>query len=407
MFNGAFHSAVIGIALVGVDGELKRVNPSFARLLGYPADELLGLRFQTVTHPDDLSADVDLFEAVKRGEIDHYRLEKRYIRKSGDTAHGMLSVSVVRDEAGAPELFIAQVEDISVQKSAERSARDEAARLALALEVLDGGPWEYDILGSRFAMSPYFIRFVCGEGQQGLSFDEFGERVHPDDRSTLDMDGLITGRTERAVVHVRVRIHSGEYRWMRVSCKLLRDATGRPETIVGISIDISDERNRQARLQAEAESDPLTALLNRRGFERRAGRAGATWHGAAVIDLDHFKAINDRHGHAAGDAVLREAARRIAEMARPGDVVARFGGDEFVILLAAEGLGDCHAFADRMLALLEKPYVLAEGAFSISASIGVAPRNHDEEAIEGLLVRADAALYEAKRAGRAVWRLAA
>lgn len=407
MFNGAFHSAVIGMALVGLDGELKRVNPSFAAMLGYAVCELQGLRFQTVTHPDDLSADVGLFDAVMRGEIDHYRLEKRYIRKDGGIAYGMLSVSVVRGPQGEAELFVAQVEDISTRKSAERSARDESARLALALEVLDGGPWEYDIAAGRFEMSSYFTRFVCGEGQSGLNFDEFGERVHPDDRGVLDLDALITGRSERAVVHVRVRIHSGEYRWIRVSCKLLRDAAGRPETIVGVSIDISDERSRQARLQAEAESDPLTALLNRRGFDRRAGRPGAEWHGAVVIDLDYFKAVNDRYGHAAGDAVLQEASRRIAGMARPGDAVARFGGDEFAILLTADGMCDCDAFADRLLAVLDQPYVLGEAVVCVSASIGIAPRNHDEEAIDGLLVRADAALYEAKRAGRAAWRLAA
>lgn len=407
MFNGAFHSAVIGMALVGLEGELKRVNPSFAGMLGYTVPELEGLRFQSVTHPDDLSADVDLFGAVLRGEIDHYRLEKRYIRKGGGVAYGMLCVSVVRDALGKAELFVAQVEDISTRKLAERAARDEAARLALALEVLDGGPWEYDIAAGRFEMSSYFTRFVCGEGHRGLNFHEFGERVHPDDRAVLDLDALITGRIERAVVHVRVRIHSGEYRWIRVSCKLLRDDAGYPETIVGVSIDISDERSRQARLQTEAESDPLTALLNRRGFDRRANRADADWHGAVVIDLDYFKAVNDRYGHAAGDAVLREASRRIAGMARSGDAVARFGGDEFAILLTADGICDRDAFADRLLAVLDQPYVLGEVVVCVSASIGIAPRNHDEEAIDGLLVRADAALYEAKRAGRAAWRLAA
>ncbi|MGH6782385.1 MAG: diguanylate cyclase domain-containing protein, partial [Sphingomonadaceae bacterium] len=362
--------------------------------------------FQAVTHPEDLTADLDQFEAVLRGEIDNYQLEKRYIRRDGAVTYGMLSVSVVRDDDGAAELFVSQIEDVTTRKSAERSAREEAERLELALEVLDGGPWQYDIASARFTMSPYLTRFICGEGGEPLGNEAFLARIHPDDRA-LDFDAVALGAQDRSVAYFRIRIYSGEYRWVRSTCKLLRDGAGRPETIVGVSVDITDERHRQARLQAEAETDALTALLNRRGFERRTAGDPSRWHGVVVIDLDRFKQVNDRHGHAAGDNVLREAGRRIAAAVRHGDAVARLGGDEFAVLLTADGPCDCHALADRMLHALDRPYMLGGGLHDISASIGIAPRNHDGESVDALLVRADAALYEAKRSGRAAWRMAA
>ncbi|OHT19771.1 diguanylate cyclase [Edaphosphingomonas haloaromaticamans] len=404
MFNGAFHSAVIGMALVGLDGRLIRVNPSFADMLGYPAGELEGQRFQAVTHPDDLAADTEQFEAVLRGDIDHYRLEKRYLRKDGKVAHGMLSVSVVRDAGGHAELFVSQIEDIGARKLAERAAREEAERLALAFEVMEGGPWQYDIAGGVFTMSSYLTRFVCGDGHGGIDADDFQARIHPDDRPAASFMALLANETDRAVAHFRIRVHDDEYRWVRSTAKLLRDGAGQPESIVGITIDINEERSRQARLQMEAESDPLTGLLNRRGFDRRAA---AGWGGLVLIDLDHFKAVNDGHGHAVGDAVLCEAARRIRATVRAGDIVARLGGDEFAVLLVEDEGGDHAALAERLLAALQAPYLVDGARIAASASIGVAPRNYGGEAAAGLLVRADAALYEAKRGGRAGWRIAA
>jgi len=406
LFDGAFRSAVIGMALVDDEGRMWRVNPSFAAMLGYAVDELEQLDFHSITHPDDLAADVARFEAVLRGEIDTYRLEKRYLHKDGSIVHGMLSVSVIRGADGRAELFVSQIEDISARKAAERAAREEAERLALALEILEGGPWQYEIASGQLVMSPFLTRFLCKDGRP-LSFEEFRERVHPDDRDILKSSDMVRGDSERRVTHFRVRAACGEYRWIRSTCKLLRDAEGRPETIIGITVDITDERSQQARFQAEAESDPLTGLLNRRGLERRAASQASRWRGIALIDLDHFKEINDRLGHAAGDVVLREAARRIGLAVRRDDAVVRLGGDEFAVLLTDEAPCDWDALAGRLLAALYGSYGTEDEIVSISASIGVALRHDGQESLDDLLARADEALYRAKRSGRAGWRIAA
>jgi diguanylate cyclase (GGDEF)-like protein/PAS domain S-box-containing protein len=405
LFDVAFRSAVVGMALVDGDRRMVRVNPAFAALLGYEPAELEGRDFRAITHPEDVAVNMERFAAALRDETGIYRMEKRYLRRDGEIVHAMLSVSAVDGGDDRARMFIAQIEDISARKAAERAAREETERLALAMEVLDGGPWQYDVATGRLLMSPMMTRFICGDGQP-LSFEAFKERVHPDDRVGLEQPSLREGEVHRRVICFRVLASDGEYRWIRSTCKLLCDAGGKPETIIGISIDITEERRRQARFQAEAESDPLTGLLNRRGLDRLAASA-MRCRGIALIDLDHFKAINDELGHAAGDAVLREAARRIGQAVRRGDAIVRLGGDEFAVLLTDEAPCDCEALAGRLLVALEGNYRAGDEMVLISASIGVALRHDRLEGLESLLSRADQALYQAKRSGRAIWRIAA
>jgi diguanylate cyclase (GGDEF)-like protein/PAS domain S-box-containing protein len=130
-FRAAFEDAPLGMALVSPDGAFLRVNRSICALLGYERDELLARCFQELTHPADLEADVEQVARLLRGEVAAYKLEKRYIRKDGSVAWGGLSVSLIRDPAGAPMHFVAHVEDIGDRKHAERRLRHAADRDSL------------------------------------------------------------------------------------------------------------------------------------------------------------------------------------------------------------------------------------------------------------------------------------
>lgn len=122
-FHGAFEAAAIGMAMVAPGGRWLRVNDSLTRMLGYSHDELLDRTFQDVTHPDDLRRDLEAVADVLAGRLTWYHMEKRYIRKDGTTLWGLLAVSLVRDAAGAPAYFIAQISDITPAKSAEEARR--------------------------------------------------------------------------------------------------------------------------------------------------------------------------------------------------------------------------------------------------------------------------------------------
>lgn len=156
-----------------------------------------------------------------------------------------------------------------------------------------------------------------------------------------------------------------------------------------------------------ARTDALTGLSNRRAFYelggvvlKQAERSGRRLS-AVMLDLDHFKAVNDTHGHAAGDEVLRAAARAITDTARASDVCGRIGGEEFALVLPDTGVADAMAMAERLRLHVSETVVAHDGAqIRVTCSLGVAERGHGSESLEGVLARADAALYRAKQAGR-------
>jgi len=162
----------------------------------------------------------------------------------------------------------------------------------------------------------------------------------------------------------------------------------------------------EARLREMADTDELTGVMNRRSFIKRGVQelARASRHGAQVslimLDLDHFKAVNDTHGHAAGDWALVELVRLCRQELRAEDLLARLGGEEFAILMPQTRLAGARSVADRLrLCLNSEPMEYEEARFSLTVSAGVAELAAGE-ALEVLMARADAALYEAKRSGR-------
>lgn len=132
-FRGAFEFSAIGMALVSLEGKFLRSNQALTRILGYTQDELIQIDFQTITHQDDLEADLDLLRQALNGEIDHYGMKKRYYRKGGKLVWALLAVSLVRDADGKPSYFVSQIQDISEQKQAEEAqqkANEEMQRFA-------------------------------------------------------------------------------------------------------------------------------------------------------------------------------------------------------------------------------------------------------------------------------------
>jgi diguanylate cyclase (GGDEF)-like protein len=165
---------------------------------------------------------------------------------------------------------------------------------------------------------------------------------------------------------------------------------------------------RAASLAQQARTDPLTGLLNRSGLALRAQELleRPEGHALMLLDLDRFKPVNDIHGHAAGDRVLVQVARRLSQAVRGGDAVARLGGDEFVILFADEpGRAALEERAQRIQSALRRPIDIGAGqVVGIDSSVGVAMAPKDGYTLEELLMAADAALYRAKETGRGCYR---
>jgi diguanylate cyclase (GGDEF)-like protein/PAS domain S-box-containing protein len=405
IFDQAFCNSPIGMAVVEPSGRILRVNASFAAMLGRDVETLSGLHFRVVTHPDDLDADLDLFRETLAGLRDGYQLDKRYIRADGAVMYARLTITTAHDGTGSVSRMVAQIEDVTERRDAEQRLRRGAARLHLAMDAIPGGFWHMDVQTGVFETSGQLARFATGHDTP-LDLAGYCTLIEAEDLPRADLSPLLDGRVDCASAEYRLHTPRG-VRWTRCDRRLVRDSRGRPEQVVGVVLDVTEERLRERAFETEAETDTLTALLNRRGFERRVlqscdGRQG----GLLAIDLDRFKQVNDGHGHAVGDQVLVAVADRLRRAVRATDLVCRLGGDEFLIAMPGASRATLGAAAERVSDALKAPLRLPHAIVPLGGSVGAVWSAALTENLPALLACADRALYEVKAAGRGHWLLA-
>jgi diguanylate cyclase (GGDEF)-like protein len=226
--------------------------------------------------------------------------------------------------------------------------------------------------------------------------------VHPDDIDDVARTSLAALQGRRGDILFRI-VDQDDSRWLHGRLAPMR-ASGRIVGMVGVFDDVTAQREHEAKLAHQATHDSLTGLPNRVLLRDRLsqalGRISRTGEPVAAlfVDLDDFKSINDRHGHAIGDQVLIETARRMLMAVRPTDTVARLGGDEFMIVsdgLDASSLAD---FCERMGRAIAEPIATAAGDLTVTAAIGVATVD-GSATVDESIHQADAAMYRAKRIG--------
>jgi diguanylate cyclase (GGDEF)-like protein/PAS domain S-box-containing protein len=305
--------------------------------------------------------------------------------------------------------------DVTEHKLAERSLR---ASERLSREIVTGlleGVLVVDtsarVVLANEAVARLFgvpIAELVGRPLSGVPVDLLDDRGHLLPNEEMPMSRALRGEQVRAVVARLVR-RDGTLLWVEAQASPLLDEEGDLYGAVASYDDVTLRVEQDRRTREEADTDPLTGLANRRALERTLtsalARAGVRGRTAAVLmlDLDGFKAINDSHGHAAGDAALREVARRLRRCVRERDFVARLGGDEFVVLLTDVGgsSGAAVEACERVDAVLSEPIALEQAEVRLRAAIGVATFPGDGADAPGLLAHADRAMYAAKAARNA------
>ena len=397
---------------VDTGGRWTYLSPTAVRrIYGCPPDELLGRAFGDVLAQEVRDRDLAVLRRILAGEpvFDH---ETRHLRRDG--SHVDLSINAIplRGAQGAVIGATGTARDVTAEKAAAAALYENVEKLRLAVDAAELVYWEWDRETDQLHWGRDPSPLVGDAGGRSTRWSEYLEIVHPEDRERYL--ATIAAAWEQAGAcsnEYRVIRQDGSVAWLSSHGKTLADTSGRVYRMIGVSQDISERKRQEEEARFLAYHDTLTGLPNRRLLDDRLRQAVFLAQrrdarvGLMVVDLDHFKQVNDALGHRAGDAVLREAAHRIAGSLRKADTLARHGGDEFVVVIPDLQLdSDCQVVAEKILRSLEPPFRVDGRDFSIGASIGVSLYPGDAGDGEALLRNADAAMYRAKQLGRNNYR---
>ncbi|WP_291298789.1 EAL domain-containing protein [Elioraea sp.] len=402
------------------------VNPALTRLTGYPVAALLGRKPGAVLQgPGTDPATVARIGAALRA-AEPVEAELLNYRRDGTPYWIAMTITPVRLAGDEVSGFIAIESDVTARRGAEAEAAAEFRRrgetetlLRDILDSLPSGVIAYDandrlLLTNRAYMEIYpglGDRLVAGTTMRevleaGIAGGMHAREIQPDAPAPEKQAWLDARMADIQATGKSRAFQTADGRWIQG-----RERRSPSGTLVGVRTDITLLKEVEQSSRRRAEEDELTGLANRSVLfasltRHMQGRRNDDREGLCLLtfDLDHFKAINDSLGHQAGDHLLREVARRISAILRPTDTAARLGGDEFALILP--GLISVEAaqrFIDRLFAAVSCPMRLAGRDVVPSLSLGAAFFPDDADTAEALYRCADAALYEAKREGRARW----
>ena len=296
---------------------------------------------------------------------------------------------------------------LRAHKEIEQALWESEARFATLFRDAAIGIGISDVQGRIVRVNPALTRLL-GYSEAELRALNVRDLIHHTDGPDLwdSYDEMIIGARDFVQVEKAYPRKDGSEVWTTLTVSLLRDDSGAPRYMVAMMEDITERHRLQERLRYEATHDLLTGLPNRACFTERltAAFAEAGQVGLCYLDLDGFKRINDSLGHDVGDRLLVAIAGRLRRCAdEAGHLVARMGGDEFVVLAREASQQDLIAVADRILASLESPVPAGTHRFRVSASIGIVTQQARDSGPAEILRAADLTLYRAKAAGRGRW----
>jgi diguanylate cyclase (GGDEF)-like protein/PAS domain S-box-containing protein len=392
------------IMVIGPDALIRYVSPAFEAILGYSSDEVVGMSGLEVAHPDDV--DVlrrAIVEQARQPRSD--RAEARLRERNGSWRWFEV---IITDLNADPSVggWVANMRDVTGRK-AQEAALNEAQEVFR--HAFDDAPIGIGLVGldGCIQRANRSMGVLLGRTQDELVGMSISDLTHPDDRAESSQLRQQLSQNEIDFYRIEkryVRPDSSTV-WASLSVSIVRDMEGQPLYQIGQLEDITDRKVLADRLAFDAAHDAMTGLLNRSSFTERVSDALAQRGERALavlfVDIDHFKRVNDSLGHAVGDDLVITVAQRLRASMRSDNVIARFGGDEFVVLCPDIAHADgASAIARRLLDALAEPIALGDDEVFVTASIGIAIAS-DGATPETLLRHADAAMYRAKNGGRA------
>ncbi|MES9956843.1 MAG: EAL domain-containing protein [Sedimenticola sp.] len=394
------------VVITDRQGQIEYVNPKFEEVTGYLAEDVLG-KNPSIMKPDDASPEMyeDLWSTILSGKT--WRGQFRNTRKNGGEFWESATISPVRDSKGHISHFIAVKEDITAQKTAQEQLRMNATVFETTMEGIMITDAENRIKSVNPAFSQitgYQPEEVIGQNPRILRSDNHDESYYRGMWSSLYSKGYWSGE-----IWNRRKDGTVFPEWL--SLAVIRDEQGNVKEHVAVFSDITRRKEDEEQIRRQANYDPLTGLPNRNLLVDRlnqsilAANREKTQVALLFIDLDGFKRVNDTLGHVVGDDLLRQVAERFNHAVRESDTVARFGGDEFVIVLPdVHKIDDVGEVAQKIIDEINLPFKLVGREIFVGASIGITLYPDDATDSGVMLRNADMAMYLAKESGRNCYR---
>ena len=392
-------------SLAGHDGHLREVNEAFARLLGLPLSEVNGRSLLELVHPDDLTQIVAGLAALEGGAAEVV-LENRFLQHGGTTVY----LQWVARPVPGTDLWWAAGRDTTEFHRLLAQRLDLRARLDLAVGSAAAALWELDVRSGGFTWEQQAAE-VLGVAAGPLPADAaaLAAVAHPDDAGAGA--SALQQLADVGVCEVGLRVGQGAgQRHLSLRGRVLdRDRRGRALRAVGLVLDVTAEKAMEEQMLRMVMSDALTGVPNRRAFDqalrgewRRCTRASEPLS-MIMVDIDDFKRFNDTFGHLVGDAALIAVARALAaSLHREGDLLARFGGEEFAVVLPGVDETGALLVAEALVEAVRAVTVRQAAGWRLTVSVGAAswPPGSARGTSMELVDRADRALYAAKAAGK-------
>ncbi len=387
--------------LVDGDGRVAFCNHTLTRLLGRDPDRLVGAAVTDLFHPADMAeARARITTMIETGER---RASWRARLSHADGSDRLFDLRVV-EHLGDPVIqgLVVTARDVTELRDAQERFRDIFLNAPIGMALLDAA-------GRLGEVNPA-LRGLLASTETHLNERSLASLVVADDRPAYEhaLDAALAAGTGSFSLELRLQRSDGQIVWTSLSASVRRDPTAdEPDVIVQVE-DIQARkhieqmlREQNERLQVEVERDPLTGLANRsavvRHLEGVLGTPGGRGVWVLFCDLDGFKQVNDRHGHELGDRVLTEVARRMGEAVRAGDVLGRFGGDEFVVVCdGLVGRRQAEELAERLDRQVSQPMSVAGVEISVGLSVGATEGRPGRDAVDTVIARADSAMYRVK-----------
>jgi len=402
LFRTVFEQSPIGIAISGTRG-ITDANPMFEKIVGRSNEEILSADWAEYSHPDDVKKDIELLNQFYAGEINGYSMHKRYFKPDGTVVWANIILAPLKIADKSEIKYLCLVEDITERLQTERDLLESERSKSVLLSNLPGMAyrckydrnWTMEIVSRGcYDLTGYPAESLIGNRQ--ISFKDL---ILPEYQEYLwNKWGEELKKETKLKEEYEILTASGKTKWVFEQGQGIYDEDGNIVALEGLIIDITDRKKKEEEILYLNHHDYLTGIYNRGFIEKEEDRIGNQLPLSVIVgDINGVKIVNDAFGHAEGDILIIETAKILQSCCREGDILARTGGDEFMILLPKTDSQTASAMVNSIKCACEVYNQNADNeAYSFNISLGFSTKETEEEDFRNVIKTAEDYMYKHK-----------